>query len=59
MELERWMDAERANNSSGERLFLYADINWKIRWAYSSWNYSNNLTYVYAHVCSDGYVCPH
>ncbi len=40
----RWRDAERINNRSGKRLFLYSDINCKIRWAYSSRNYVNNFT---------------
>ncbi len=29
---------------SGKRLTLYLDVNWKIRWAYSSRNYVNNFT---------------
>ncbi len=37
-------NAERTNNGSGKRLSLYLDVNWKIRWAYSSRNYVNNFT---------------
>ncbi len=33
----------RKNNGSGKRLSLYLDVNWKIRWAYSSRNYVNNF----------------
>ncbi len=39
-------NAERTNNGSGKRLSLYLDVNWKIRWAYSSRNYVNNFTSV-------------
>ncbi len=38
-------NAERTYNGSGKRLSLYLDVNWKIRWAYSSRNYVNNFTY--------------
>ncbi len=38
-------NAERTNNGSGKRLSLYLDVNWKIRWAYSSRNNVNNFTY--------------
>ncbi len=40
----RRRDAERTNNESGKGLSLYLDVNWKIRWAYSSRNYVNNFT---------------
>ncbi len=40
----RRRDAERTNNGSDKRLSLYLDVNWKIRWTYSSWNYVNNFT---------------
>ncbi len=39
-------NAKRTNNGSGKRLSLYLDVNWKIRWAYSSRNYVNNFTSV-------------
>ncbi len=44
--MERWTDAERTNNGSGKKLFLYSDINYKIRWAYPSRNYVDNFTSV-------------
>ncbi len=46
----RRRDAERTNNGSGKRLSLYFDVNWKIRWAYSSQNYVNNFTSSCAHI---------